>query len=450
LERNKDISIRQAEGLSVARAQGMNRKEVEDFFNILEKQMIENNLVDKGENIFNMDETGIQLINKPGRVLAAKGSKDVHVLTPKEKGETVSLIACCNAAGYFLPPVVIMKGVNRKSEFSDGLPPGSEVYMNKKSAYITTELFIKWFKEHFLPRKAPTGKSILILDGHSSHSNSIELLDLARDNAVIIICLPSHTTQALQPLDRSFFRSLKIYFNAEANSWMLRNKSRTLTRYQVGDLIGRAWGKAATNGNALSGFTACGIYPLNPNAIPDHFFTISENTDIEPIASTPSTQLIAPAPSTQSTPTQSEPLLSDLPTTSATSQKETPTKVLEAISPIPKLPISKVKRKQVAKVLTSDENIAFKKTNKPELIKSSKTKKAEKNKKKPTSSGPIADESNRCSECWENYFLTTNKCDWIQCQECHKWLHESCTVYTTMCNECGREKIRIRNTNIAK
>lgn len=78
----------------------------------------------------------------------------------------------------------------------------------------------------------------------------IDLLDLANENDVIIICLPSHTTQALQPLDRSFLKPLKTYYNQEASAWMLRSKDRTITRLQVGSLIGQAWGKTATVGNA--------------------------------------------------------------------------------------------------------------------------------------------------------------------------------------------------------
>ncbi|XP_054706657.1 tigger transposable element-derived protein 6-like [Uloborus diversus] len=119
LERNKDVSVRQAEGLSVARAQGMNREEVGAFFKLLEEEMVKHDLTNRPENIFNVDETGIQLINKPGKILTAKGAKDVHVITPREKGETISLVACCSAEGRFLPPVLIMKGVNKKAEFSD-------------------------------------------------------------------------------------------------------------------------------------------------------------------------------------------------------------------------------------------------------------------------------------------------------------------------------------------
>ncbi|XP_045765299.1 chaetoglobosin A biosynthesis cluster protein C-like [Maniola jurtina] len=135
IERNPELAIRQAEGLSVARAKGLSREEVNNFYELLAKVMIDNGLSDKPERIFNMDESGIQLNNKPGKVIAKKGAKVVNSVTSAEKGETMTIIACCNAIGNFLPPAVIIKGVNKKTEFEDGLPPGSKVYMNKKSAY---------------------------------------------------------------------------------------------------------------------------------------------------------------------------------------------------------------------------------------------------------------------------------------------------------------------------
>ncbi|CAH2007076.1 unnamed protein product [Acanthoscelides obtectus] len=105
-----------------------------------------------------MDETGVQLLNKPSKVVTKKGSKDVHVLTSKERGENVTVIACCSADGTFIPPVLIFKGVNRKPVLSDGLPPGSKVYMNRKSSFINSELFVQWLVEQFIPHK-PAGPS---------------------------------------------------------------------------------------------------------------------------------------------------------------------------------------------------------------------------------------------------------------------------------------------------
>ncbi|KAB0804910.1 hypothetical protein PPYR_01880 [Photinus pyralis] len=249
----------------------MCRSEVNAFFDLLEKTLLEHNLINSGNKIFNMDESGIQLNNKPRKVIATKGSKDVHVLTSVEKGEHVTLIACNNGEGVFMPPVLILKGTRKNPDFMEGLPTGSEIYMNKKSSYITSELFMKWLTEHFVPRKGE-GKVVLILDGHTSHTTNPEMLNYAEANDIIIICLPSHITQALQPLDRSFFKPMKDYFKKEADSWMLQNENRKNDRRNMGALIGRAWKNAATPANGMSGFEATSICPFNRTRIPDPFF----------------------------------------------------------------------------------------------------------------------------------------------------------------------------------
>jgi hypothetical protein len=156
-----------------------------------------------------MDESGEQANNKPACIITGKESKSVHVLTCGEKGENVTVIACCNAAGQFLPPVLIFKGVNKKHEFGDGLSPESDVYMNPKSSYINTDLFIKWHTKHVLKHK-PSGKVLLFLDGHTTHLSSPLLLQTAVEND-LIICLPSHCTRTLHPLDKSFVGPLKNY-----------------------------------------------------------------------------------------------------------------------------------------------------------------------------------------------------------------------------------------------
>jgi hypothetical protein len=80
----------------------------------------------------------------------------------------MTVIACCKAAGQFLLTVLISKDVSKKQEFGDGLPPGSDVYMNRKSSCIRLGLFMKWFREHTLKQKA-LGKVILPLDGHRAY-----------------------------------------------------------------------------------------------------------------------------------------------------------------------------------------------------------------------------------------------------------------------------------------
>ncbi|XP_056641505.1 uncharacterized protein LOC130448245 [Diorhabda sublineata] len=275
LQRHPDLSVRKAEGVSLARCNGMNKEKVSAYFNLLETTLMEAGLVNKPGHIFNMDVTGLQLNNKPGYVIAQKGSKNVAAITSSEKGETITVISCCNAEGFYIPPACIFKGKNKKTEFEEGMTPGSVVYMNVKSAYINTDLMFTWLKEHFVPRK-PDGKILLLLDGHASHCNSVEMLEYADEHNVILFCLPGHTTQFLQPLDMCFFKSLKAFWNKACNKFVKANPGRKISRMQFGQLLSEAWSKAATIDNAVSAFKSTGICPFNPGAIPEYAYLDSE------------------------------------------------------------------------------------------------------------------------------------------------------------------------------
>ncbi|TGZ48328.1 hypothetical protein DBV15_08634 [Temnothorax longispinosus] len=171
--RHPVLSIRKAEGISIARGLGMCREEVNKYFQLLSKICKENNFFNEPSKIYNVDETGLQLNNDFGKVIATKGSREVHHVTLAEKGETISVIACCNAEGNFLPPYCIFKGKRKRPEFEDDLPPGSRVQMGETSAYVNCQLFLGWLKNHFVPRKR-NEKVLLILDGHSSHCSDIK------------------------------------------------------------------------------------------------------------------------------------------------------------------------------------------------------------------------------------------------------------------------------------
>nr|XP_023020198.1 uncharacterized protein LOC111508813 [Leptinotarsa decemlineata] len=227
-----------------------------------------------------MDETGLQLNNKPGKVVALKGSKNVTSVTSGEKGETISVLTCVNKEGTFLPPFCIMIGKNSKPEFSDGLPPGAEVKMSPRSGYVNAELFFDWMKTHFTPRK-PIGQLLLLLDGHTSHTSSTEMLEFAGNTEIILMCIPPHTSLACA-IRSCFFKSLLMNYYSACSNYMTNNTSRKITRLQCGTLLSLAWGKSANVDNGISGFRTCGVIPFQPDAIPDYAF-LSEPTDSLPL-----------------------------------------------------------------------------------------------------------------------------------------------------------------------
>ena len=84
--------------------------------------------------------------------------------------------------------------------------PEDTLYARSESGLIDTELFLAWIMKIFLKYVVPERPVLLLTDGHKTH---IDVIDVCRENDVILFCLPPHTTHALQPLDVSVFKSLK-------------------------------------------------------------------------------------------------------------------------------------------------------------------------------------------------------------------------------------------------
>jgi len=73
---------------------------------------------------------------RPAKVIAAKGEKSVLQVTNAERGENVTVMTCCSASGYYVPPMVIFKGQRQKAEFADGMPPGTLKTLSDMAAVL--------------------------------------------------------------------------------------------------------------------------------------------------------------------------------------------------------------------------------------------------------------------------------------------------------------------------
>ena len=57
--------------------------------------------------LYNLDETGISVVHKPGRVITELGRKKLRSITSGERGKTFTVLTCVNAAGQSIPPMMI-------------------------------------------------------------------------------------------------------------------------------------------------------------------------------------------------------------------------------------------------------------------------------------------------------------------------------------------------------
>lgn len=448
-KRNPSIALRKAEGLSFARCNGLNKDDVVEYFSLLKETMERLDLLHKPNLIYNADESGCAMNNKPiKKVFAEKGSKAVYSQTCVERGELVTILACTNATGNFIPPMAIFKGKKFHKEFSDGFPNGSLVTMTD-SGWINEDAFLSWL-HHFQKNRVP-GACLLLVDGHASHK-SLGALTFCDKNDINMVCLPSHTTHRLQPLDRSFFKPLKAYYDNECNKFVRNTQGeRKINKITFGRIFKDAWLKAATPAIAESGFRSTGIYPLNEDILSeqDFFPSVSITCVADPKLS--KTSVVD-----SSTQTQKDLAIGS--STPNSRKKENlgkesynPNVSFHDLlpSPIKKGQEKRPSRKQKAVLLTSEEYIQEKTLghkHKTELV-SKGVKKIKTLVLQETSSCVEQEEQNDtiCNFCSVSYRdpRSPSLGDWVQCQgKSQEWYHEKCVgAEKKKVFVCGRCKV---------
>ena len=147
-KRHENLSLRTAAPLSLPRAKAMDRDTIDHYFEVLESTMRENGIITKPGQIFNCDETGIPLAPKPPKVIAKRGEKNPSYITGDTKAQ-ISVLACVNAAGRWIPPMVIFDRKKLSPAFTSGEVANTYYGLSSKG-WMDAGLFSSWFTEHFL------------------------------------------------------------------------------------------------------------------------------------------------------------------------------------------------------------------------------------------------------------------------------------------------------------
>ena len=277
IKRQPSLSLRTPESTSLARMTAFNRHTVSIFFSKLEEVLKRQSF--RPNEIFNLDETGTTTVPHTEKVVAQKGRKQVGQVTSRERGELVTQVTIICANGNSLPPVwVFPRKRFDENRMMSGASAGALVLVHQ-SGWMTSENFIKvlaFFKENV--RCSKERHVLLLMDNHESHL-SVQGLDFCKDNGIVILTLPPHTFNKLQPLDRSVFGPFKKFFSSAVNSWMNTNPNTTLNIYALPKLCASAWDRAATPENVKSGFKATGIVPFDRDIFSDEDFLPSEVSD---------------------------------------------------------------------------------------------------------------------------------------------------------------------------
>jgi hypothetical protein len=147
-------------------------------------------------------------------IIAKKEAKHMHSIVSNQR-EWLFVLICVNASRQAIPGFYIFRGKRIWQNYIKHCEAGATMAMQPRS-WMTSCLFSAWIS-YFLECVRRLGGiflelcHLLILDGHNSHM-TLEVVMEARRVGLDLLTLPSHTSDALQPLDVSVFKPYKQHF----------------------------------------------------------------------------------------------------------------------------------------------------------------------------------------------------------------------------------------------
>ncbi|XP_065650497.1 uncharacterized protein LOC136078641 [Hydra vulgaris] len=284
--RRNELFLRNPEATSMARATAFNCYTVRELFTNLKDVRLRHKF--QPQNIMLMRD--ITTVQKPVKVIAGKGDKQVGRITTAERGTLVTVCCAVNGIGNSIPPFFIFPRVHFKASMINGGSPG-RVGVANLSGWMNVATFLEWMK-HFIQnvKCSPARPVLLLLESHVS----IVCLDLPKKNGITMLSFPPHCSHKLQPLDRSVYGPLKRYYNAACHDWIVSNP-RPMNIYDIAAVVRKAYAQAFTLSNISAGFAVAGIEPFNPNIFSDNEFLASYVTGYpEPITANPFPDVVDP------------------------------------------------------------------------------------------------------------------------------------------------------------
>lgn len=266
LKRHKsELSKRTPSSLTKARAAGLNREAVGEFFKRIQKDIDEYKL--SAGCIANFDEKGFEGEAENSRKIITPKRMDHANLVRGAYRDHWSVGAIIFADGKLAPPIVAFKGARFPPSLMTHLPADSLSFV-QQNGYFTQTTFPDVLKHIHYHRPIKNQSLLLILDNSDSHLDSTSA-ELAKELNIILQFLPPNCTHRLQPLDVCFFGPLSSNWNKSVGLHGRLDRDHSISRYSLAKIFTNAWNWTNKSSTIINGFSKTGIWPFSPDRIED-------------------------------------------------------------------------------------------------------------------------------------------------------------------------------------
>jgi len=223
--------------------------------------------------MFTMDEKGfLMVLSTQAKVLCRRGCRNPHV-THDGKRELVTVIETVLASGAALSPFVINKCKGHYLGWHRNLTDKERSYRFSYSpkGWTANQLALEWLKDLFDPESGIMAgirePRLLIFDGHGSHI-TFSFIQFCIDHDIHLLCLPSHSTHLLQPLDMGLFSPYQHFYGLAVDKHLRSGQSLEGIKKAVFiPFLTEARDNTMRPVTIQSVFTSSGIWPLNPRRV---------------------------------------------------------------------------------------------------------------------------------------------------------------------------------------
>ena len=225
-------------------------------------------ILEDPSRFINADESNFMLCPRTGKVLGPKGWSNVYEILAGSEKDTLTVLGTFAANGVLVPGMIIYPYVKPPRELVESVPEGWSIgrsdngWMKSETFYeYVVNILNPWLDENGI--KKPV---LFFIDGAKTHL-TLHLSNFCAQNGIELYCLYPNATHIIQPADVSVFRPIKLGWRQAVHKWQGDNPNKCLTKVNFAPLLANVFTDKATPATIRSGFRACGLFPLDPNAV---------------------------------------------------------------------------------------------------------------------------------------------------------------------------------------
>lgn len=267
VKRQPELRTRWSRKYDYQRAKCEDPKLIGDWFALVRNTKAKYGILD--DDTYNFDETGFMMgVIFAGMVVTTSDGLTRAKLAQPGNREWSTVIQAVSAAGWAIPPFIILAAQHHLANWYQECDlPADWRIATTENGWTTNEVGLDWIK-HFNYHTAARTKGtyrLLILDGHESH-HSTEFELYCKQHNIITLCMPSHSSHLLQPLDVGCFGPLKQAYGRQVED-LMRMHITHISKLEFLCAFRTAYFASITEKNIQGGFAGAGLVPYDPQRV---------------------------------------------------------------------------------------------------------------------------------------------------------------------------------------